>query len=378
VLILVCALLTTAFLPLGTASARTVNVEDPPFAMPPAGIGSCHSTTFHVSLLDGSAAGLAAYQCTSARHSHVRTDLLLLHGGTYNASYWSWPIDPASRSTVWAALAAGYDVTALDRLGYGRSTHLLSSMNTFTQQAWTLHQTVVQLKNGTKTRFSAVVAVGHSFGSAEMLNQAALHPDDYVALVVTGSGSTVSAATTAATHTAFSPASSVAHRFAGRDPGYLTNTTAAGREATVYTAADTTPAMVTFDWQTEDTLTLGEIGSRPPTLNQLTGTIRVPVLLLDGMDDSHYCNNAQSPAPNETNLDNCSTAVGLYASERPHYAMACFAAAVVPHSGHDLTTEDGARTANRDIVSWLRTTITPAASHAGCDRQGPFVPPTDR
>lgn len=343
----------------------------PTFALPPASLGFCTYTTFSVTLLDGSSAALRGFQCLGARAQRPRTDLLLLHGGTYNASYWSWPDDPTVRSTVWAALRAGYAVTAIDRLGYGESTHPLSSMNTFAQQAWTLHQVVTQLKNRTAGRFTSVVGIGHSFGAAELVNQAATYPQDYAALVVTGSGSKVSAATTAATHTAFSPAAVVwPARFGttglNLDAGYLTNTTAAGRLTTVYTPGFVSSATVQFDWTTEDTLALGEITSRPATLNTLTATIRVPVLLLDGQHDSHYCDNSQAPAPAETNLDDCSSSRSLFLAERANYAAACFAAAVVPNSGHDLTTEDGAATANHDIVDWLRDTITPHASRAHC------------
>lgn len=375
VLVLMSCVLLTLVLASTNSTATPRSLETPPFALPPPSIGSCHTVSFRVTLLDESAARLAAYQCTSARHGPVRTDLLLLHGATYNSSYWSWPIDPAQRSTVWAALAAGYDVTALDRLGYGQSTQPLSSLNTFAQQAWTLHQTVTQLKNGTVGRFSAVVGVGHSFGTAELVNQAALYPHDYTALVATGSGSTVSAATTAATHTAFTSAATVwPQRFSTLDAGYLTNTTSDGRKLTVYTGADTTSGMVAFDWRTEDTLALGEISSRPPTLNQLTATITLPVLLIDGQDDAHYCDNAQTPAPLETNLDDCTSSQTLFSSEQPNYAAACFEAQAVPHSGHDLTTENGAAVANLDIVAWLRATISPVSGHTHCNGRGPFLP----
>jgi pimeloyl-ACP methyl ester carboxylesterase len=350
-----------------TSTQQSSMAREPMFALPPFWIGICHEVTFPVTLTDNTHADLRGFQCIPTLRLPPRTDLLLLHGGTYNSSYWSWPDDPAVRSTVWSALAAGYAVTAIDRLGYGISSHPLSGLNTFTQQGWTLHQVVAQLK----VRYTSVVGVGHSFGSAQLVNQAATYPQDYAALVVTGSGSKVSAATTAATHTAFSAAATVwPRRFSPLDPGYLTNTTAAGRLLTVYTPGFASPGMVQFDWTTEDTLTLGEITSRPATLNALTATIRVPVLLLDGQHDAHYCDNSQAPAPNETNLDDCSSGAALYTAEKPNYLAACFTAGVVPRSGHDLTTEEGAATANRDIVSWVRETISPTTGHARCAQTG--------
>ena len=337
----------------GVAPAQETMSETPPFADPPAGLGTCEVVTFPVTLPGGAAAALVGHLCEPrvvTRHGQLQ---VLLHGGTYNASYWSWPQDPARHSYVWLALAEGWPVLALDRLGYGRSTRPPSTADTFAAQAGTLHQVFVTLRGrGWRT----LVGVGHSFGSAELDNEAATYPRDLDALVLTGSGARTSAETTRQSRELVAANTLPPRRFRGLDAGYLTSPTVAAREALLYDAMDVRPDVVRYDYATEDTLPLGEVTSRPASLTALTDTLRVPVLLLDGQRDSHYCDGAQA-AP-ETGLDDCATGATLYASEAANYPNACLAAAVVPGSGHDLTTEDGAVEAAATALGWLAATVT--------------------
>src|SRR6266852_2108580 len=104
-----------------TTSSKPISVAadagTPPFAIPPAGLGHCTALTVPVTLTSGVPAHLAGHLCTPAR-ARPRVVLLLLHGATYNSSYWSWPQDPANRPFVWQALGAGYAVLLPDRRGY--------------------------------------------------------------------------------------------------------------------------------------------------------------------------------------------------------------------------------------------------------------------
>lgn len=295
-----------------------------------------------------------------------------LHGGTYNSSYWSWPQDPAERSFVWRALAAGYGVLVPDRLGYGQSSRPLSSQVTFTAQATTLHQLVLDLHNGRLGRYASIIGVGHSFGSAELANMAATYPHDFAAVIMTGSGHRVSAQTTAQTATMFAPAASLLpHRFAGLDPGYLTTVNTQARLAVLYDPRYVRPAVLNYDTATEDTLTIGEATTRPVDIAVDTKQFTVPTLLIDGEHDSHYCNDSQ--AIPESNLDNCSTSESLYTSERANYPH-CFAAAVVPDSGHDLTTEQDAPLAADLMLRWALATLPPQGKTAHCTAIGGLAP----
>jgi pimeloyl-ACP methyl ester carboxylesterase len=368
------ALATTSAAPSTTSASRPT--ATPPFAGPPDRLGHCQPVTVPVTLPTGQAAHLAGHLCTPA-HGHPTTVMFLVHGATYNSAYWSWPQDPAQYSFVWRALAAGYAVLAIDRLGNGQSTRPFSALDTFAAQASTLHQTVLALRAGTlgHTRWQHVIAVGHSFGAAELAQELATWPTDADAVIFTGSGHAVSAATTGLTHTGFEAATGLESRFAslGLDPGYLTSTTQAVRDELLYDTSDSDPAVRAYDQASRDTLALTESTTRPADLIALTSGLRIPTLLLDGQNDSHYCDGAQTPA--ETGLDNCATAATLYGSEKPNYGS-CFAASIVPGSGHDLTTELGAALAAALILRYDWATLPPTGHAAHCAVTGAF-PCTD-
>jgi pimeloyl-ACP methyl ester carboxylesterase len=354
-----------------TASAISSAVDTPAFADPPVRLGRCQQVRVPVSLPTGQAEHLAGHLCQPAHH-RPRTILALVHGGTYNSSYWSWPMDPGFYSFTWQALAAGYAVFAVDRLGAGQSSHPDSTMDTFAAQGYTLHQAIAALRAGTvgHARYRRVILVGHSFGAAEIAQELSVYPRDADAVILTGSGHTVSASTTGLTHTGFAPAATQLSRDIGLDTGYLTSTTQQVRDQLLYRTTDSSPAIRRFDQATRDTLAYTELATRPADLSTLTRSLRIPILLLDGQDDSHYCNEAQTPA--ETDLDDCSTAAGLYRSEHANYGP-CLATAIVPGSGHDLATEYGARIAASTILRYAAVTLPPHGERARCAVTGPLT-----
>jgi pimeloyl-ACP methyl ester carboxylesterase len=354
-----------------TAQAISSSAETLAFADPPPRVGRCQQVTVPVSLPTGQAEHLAGHLCRPA-HGQPHTILALVHGGTYNSSYWSWPMHPEFYSFTWQALAAGYAVFAVDRLGTGQSSHPISTMDTFVAQGYTLHQAVAGLRAGTvgHVRYQHVILVGHSFGSAEIAQELSVYPRDADAVILTGSGHAVSASTSGLTHTGFLPAATLLPRDAGLDTGYLTSTTQQVRDQLLYRTADSSAVVRRFDQATRDTLALTELTTRPPDLSTLTRTLHMPILLLDGQDDNHYCNGAQTPA--ETDLDDCSSATGLYRSERANYGP-CLAAAIVPGSGHDLATEYGARIAASTILRYARMTMPPHSERARCAITGAFT-----
>src|SRR6202035_971051 len=95
----------------------------------------------------------------------------------------------------------------------------------------------------------------------------------------------------------------------------------------------------TYDTAPAAPLPPGETATRLADIAADTSQFTMPTMLVDGQHDSHYCRGAQTIP--ESGLDDCSSGAALYASERGNYPL-CFAAAVVPDSGHDLTTEQGA------------------------------------
>jgi pimeloyl-ACP methyl ester carboxylesterase len=137
--------------------------------------------------------------------------------------------------------------------------------------------------------------------------------------------------------------------------------------ALLYDPRYVTRAVLTYDTATEDTLPTGETATRLADIAADTSQFTMPTMLVDGQDDSHYCRGAQTiPEPG---LDDCSTGAALYATERANYPS-CFAAAVVPDSGHDLTTEQGAPLAARLMLRWALATLPPMGTAARCSVVG--------
>ena len=354
--LLVALLLLFMFTPAAFASPPTRTGATPfglpPFANPPDRLGSCYLVAITAILPTGQPVTLNAHNCAPRGHT-PRTVLILVHGATYNSAYWSWPQDPARHSFVWAALTAGYAVLAVDRLGQGASSRPNSALDSFPAQAATLHAVAQWAARHWMRR----VIIGHSFGSAEEAAELAVSLRDADAAVFTGSGDAVSNATNTLSRTGFKSAAALDPRFATLDAGYETSTTLAVRASLLYRPVDTSAAVIAFDQHTRDTLSFTELTTRPADLSGLTRGLAMPMLLIDGQDDSHYCDGAQQPA--KTALDDCATGAGLYASERSNYGP-CLATAVVPGSGHDLQTENGAPFAARSILNWVRATVTPA------------------
>ena len=129
---------------------------------------SCQTLTARVAIVAG---GPAEHQLTGTlcRPSGSTPDTvqLLVHGATYNRTYWDWPVRSPYYSYVRAAVAAGYATFSVDRLGTGASGHPPSTQVTLRTGATALHGVVGQLRSGALggSAFGHVVWIGHSFGS---------------------------------------------------------------------------------------------------------------------------------------------------------------------------------------------------------------------
>lgn len=175
-----------------------------------------------VILPDGGSAELSGLFCKPPG-TPPTTLQVLVHGGTYNHTYWAWPQQPETYNYVGKALRAGYAVFALDRLGNGASTHPLSAVDTADAQVSTLRQTIQAAKDGALgAHYERIEYIGHSFGSYYGVALASRYPGLVDALLLTGFGGHVSAATTSLDAADDMPANFLP-RFATLDPGYLTN-----------------------------------------------------------------------------------------------------------------------------------------------------------
>jgi pimeloyl-ACP methyl ester carboxylesterase len=324
---------------------------------PPASLGHCVTTHTPVVLPDGSKAQIAGQMCTP-RGARPATVQVTVHGATCDSDYWNWPQQPTAYNYVWKALAAGYAVYDVDRLGAGESTRPSSTEVTETSTVSTLHQVVTKLRAGriSGTSYRYVEGVGHSFGSYYLTAEAAEDSHDYDALVLTGAGDETSSAIASIPRVA---ASTVLPWASSLDSGYTTTGTLANRIKLLYYPPDASPAVMRYDnTYARDTASNSEFTTRPADLTSLSMKITVPVLLLVGNHDNHYtlCDGAT-----------CTTGQSFYDAERSHFGTSCLSATVVP-SGHDVQLSISAPEADRLMLDWSKQALGPHA-------QGPTTCP---
>lgn len=146
-----------------TALALTAAAATPPAEASPRTAPDCTSHHVPVTLPDGSPHQVYGELCTPRRVLADTPVQLLLHGGTYDHTYWDWP-EPR-QSYVEHAVARGYATFNLDRIGYGRSDRVDGERLDFEVSGYVTHQVVRQLRSGEfGHRYRTVVLNGHSMG----------------------------------------------------------------------------------------------------------------------------------------------------------------------------------------------------------------------
>ncbi|MEO6090774.1 MAG: alpha/beta fold hydrolase, partial [Umezawaea sp.] len=281
--------------------------------------------------------------------SQPDTIQLLLHGATYNRSYWDLPYQPERYSYQRDMAAHGLATFAVDELGVGGSSRPLSLLLTGVSQALAIHQVVDHLRAGHVggTPYAKVVLVGHSAGSAIAVVEAATY-HDVDGVVLTG-----------VTHLPNVPVvvgdvglglqpvtldPQLAPR--GGDPGYLTSKPGT-RGHMYYGPLTLDPVAVATDevhakdqvsaTSLVDIISLGLVS--PLSLN-----INVPVLLANGTDDTGFCGL----------IRDCSTAAALRAGEAPYFSPAAqFSTYVLPGAGHSVALAVNAPDYRNATRAWL-------------------------
>src|ERR1700712_5484386 len=128
-----------------------------------------------------------AQLCAPSRKVGVPKLQVLVHGNTYNHTYWSALQKPnsklfADRSWIRYATGRGYHTLALDNLGNGLSTHADPAIVVQDPlETEIIHKVVARFRH-----FPTIVFVGHSWGSGLGVHLAATHPEDVDGLLLTG------------------------------------------------------------------------------------------------------------------------------------------------------------------------------------------------
>ena len=294
---------------------------------------------------------------------------LLVHGATYTHTYWDFPGFDGKYSYVDVATQAGYATLAVDRLGtgqsrfgVGQSSPLPSQDITYDAEISTLHQVVQALRNGgvAHTPYAHVEYIGHSFGAAYGVGEVSTY-HDVDALMLTGYGHVTSTLTRSQSSTFFYAANNEP-RFQplGLDAGYLTSKAGLrGQGGLFYDTALADPRVIAEDEATKDTVTTAEFATRPANLGALTPNITVPVLIIDGQEDTHYCGDG---------ANDCTSSQTFLNDEAPFFNT-CLGVQLV-QSGHDINLHVTAQSSYRDFIRWSYATLPPTANHARCAESG--------
>lgn len=322
------ALLTAAagLLPV-PASAAAVTCED--LRVPVTVLGTPHS--------------MYGRLCTPAGASTVQ---VLIPGGTYNSSYWDISYSPETRSYRQAMNRAGVATLAVDRLGTGRSSRPLSALVTASTQAYAVHQVV----RAVRPRFGKVVVGGHSIGAAMALIEAGTY-HDVDGVLVTGFTHRMNLVTVIPALAGMIPAVVDPQlRRTGLDVGYLT--TAPGtRYGSFHSPGARVPDAIGFDEATKDVFAVSEAVDTIALHNVVipfTRLIDVPVMIVVGEGDSHFCGLPLG--------SDCTSADTLRASESPFFSPAArLRAHVLPDYGHSINYAPNAPTYHHPVTTWTTT-----------------------
>lgn len=275
--------------------------------------------------------------------SGASTVVVLIPGGTYNASYWDIEYTPQIRSFRLAMNQAGVATLALDRLGTGGSSKPLSALLSASVQATAAHQVIQTMR----PRFAKVIVGGHSIGAAMAMIEAGRYRD-VDGVLVTGMTHRMNLITVIPVLANMIPAP-LDPRLAprGLDAGYLT-TNAGTRYSAFHTPGPLDQAAIDYDESTKDVFATTEAVDSLTLTTVITPAsqqITAPVLLALG-NDPHFCGTLGS---------DCSSPEALRASEAPFFGTSQLKTYILNGYGHAINYAPNAPTYFGVVIDWLKT-----------------------
>lgn len=313
---------------------------------------ACKEMTVRVALQpDGPRDQTIAGTFCKPRWHKTKTVDVLVHGSTYNRSYWDFPVDSPKYSYVEQNLRAqsGRATFNYDQLGNGKSSRPVSTAVTMDAEAFVLHQIIQHFKKA--KHYREVNVIGHSFGAMIGIREAANFSDvrdDVDRLVVTGSLQGLGPALQNGEIQTYTAQEDPQFAGKGYDEGY--RTVRPGVKSVFYYLPAADPDVIAYDEAHKDVISATKyaegVAQRPvPAGSNLTNQVRVPVLLIAGQQDRLYCG---------ITFD-CTDTAAVRAFQLPYYTNAAsFKVVTIPQTGHDLALHPSATDSFREIDHWLK------------------------
>lgn len=294
---------------------------------------------------------------------------VLVHGITYDHTYWDIPDPDGGDRYSWEAAAAkaGYATLAIDRLGAGDSGHPSSNFVDINSNAAVVRGVIHALRSGSIAQpaknaatVEKVVLVGHSYGSMTSWFAASNNPE-VDALVLTGGTHNIrELQTPLKVATPLYPAFlDPKYRYQAWDPGYLT--LRPGTRPDPFYLPDTNydERVLAWDEENKGTVTFSELQNYPQIFRTPLD-IRVPVFLIIGTNDAIFCSqdSGDMGAP-------CDTAEHLIASEGPQLGpnVPSVEAHIVPGAGHVLNAVKSSQETFTAVQDWIHTKVSGGSHH---------------
>ncbi|KAF0324685.1 ctr copper transporter family protein [Colletotrichum asianum] len=264
---------------------------------------------------------------------------LLVHGITYDRAMWSGFGFPQYDWQTYAT-SLGYHTLAIDRLGHGiESPHPDPfAVVQGPLEVEIIHSLLHTVRQGRSKLgdLNKIIYVGHSYRSSLGNMLAQKHPLDVDAFILTGFSGDLG--TSASALSAYGDAAMVSSRFKGLPLGYLTVVNESDRTASFY-GGNFDPSFAALDYDTEDTVTVGELLS--PGLQPVETDYRGNVLVMTGDLDVLFC-----PGGPDTCADALRGTESLFSN-------ATFSSVVVLNTGHCLTLHLSAPLVMENAHTWL-------------------------
>lgn len=283
-----------------------------------------------------------------------KTLQVLVSGAGYGTIYWDFPYEPDTYSYTRAALRAGYATFNFYRLGMGESDRPLGLLLNVDNQAHVLAQVIEALKRD--HQFTAVVTVGHSFGSVTSIAHALAHPTNVDGIVLTGFAHNTNPGFVMAMRTGVDIAA-IKGPFAGRivDPTYLVSRPGT-RRANFYSAETSDPVVIEVDELNRQTTAIGEVISAGKYFGPQSKELTTHVLQVLGEDDFVVCGG---------DLD-CRDHGQTIAYERAFFtAAASHEIVILDNINHDANLHRNAPATTALILDWISRTIESRSSGSG-------------
>lgn len=271
---------------------------------------------------------------------------ILIHGGTYDHTYYDWPYQPDRYNYVRYMTQRGFTTLNLDRIGYGHSDHPPAASMYFDVAANTTHQIVQYLRQGALGKqFDTVTVNGYSMGGLTAQVEAGkFHDVDALMVHAVGHGlltprSTLRLGT-------FAYPALLDPKFADKpwalDPAYLTSIP--GKRDLFHGPQGTyDPEQLQVEDATKDTMSATELADITlRTYTDQTKNIDAPILWSPGQYDKIWCGTT----------DDCNTDP-MAANEASYYRPGVFTKYLVQNTGHATLLGYGGVDYLREIVSWL-------------------------